>query len=436
MNATVTKNHVATVNIVLQQAGNGSSVTVDSPFIAGISLSDGAPHYGESVLMAASVKDATTAPSLLTYAWSATCDGSPVTGFVPSNSASTTFTPDCKGTASITLKVSDGKIDSSVTFPLTYVPQGTGVTVTLNRFPVVSGFTVFQAQLPLNGETDLGVTATDDETLSYGWSSTCGVLSVITGSNGGNHFTAPNVAGDCTVTVAVTDGLGGKSTRSVILHVGNFSPTIPVFNTIPATIPPSLVSQPFQAQQTSEFGDYISLSPGTGRHAVRATVVMVTWALAANPHFPITLNLYSVSGSVLANIGHVTQSFDLPARPAADPSCSGGRWLASDGCHNGYAVPISFDLSGITLPDSFAYGIAYNTQTYGVTPIGADGPWNSLNVGLIGDGSTASSTTPSVGSDPNPDALLRDWVTSGHAPGLVSETGWTGYAPAVEFFAY
>jgi hypothetical protein len=165
------------------------------------------------------------------------------------------------------------------------------------------------------------------------------------------------------------------------------------------------------------------------------------WAQVADPSFAITLNLYSsVGGSRFAS---VTQNFSLPATPPADPTCplrDDGtgihKWRASDGCHNGFSFPIYFNLAGITLPDSFAYGIAYDTQTYGVAPIGTDGPWNSLNVGLIGDGSTAASTTPSVGSDPDPSALLRSWVTGGHALGFVTEPGWIGYAPAVEFSTY
>lgn len=226
------------------------------------------------------------------------------------------------------------------------------------------------------------------------------------------------------------------------------STALPVFNTIPAVLPPAMPSQPFQAQQTAEFGDYITLAPGTGRHAFKATAVMVTWATVAYSH-PITLNLYSSSGGGLTSIGTRTQTFDIPARPAGDPTCpdtgygAGFAWRASDGkCYNGLAFTITFDLSGVSvvLPDSFAYGLAYNTNTWGYSPIGQPGPYESLNVGVIGDGSAASSTQPSIGTDPHPDTVLRNYWDFAPVPqgytGFVPESGWTGYAPAVEFLAY
>ena len=222
----------------------------------------------------------------------------------------------------------------------------------------------------------------------------------------------------------------------------------PVFDTIPAVLPPHLPSQPFEAQQTNEFGDRVTLAAGTGRHADKATVVMDTWSTTAYSH-PITFNLYSGTSGNLTLIGSKTQTFDIPARPAADSTCpdtgygAGFAWRASDGkCYNGLAFTITFDLSGLSvlLPDSFAYGIAYNTNTWGYAPIGQPGPYESLNVGVIGDGSTVASTQPSIGTDPNPDTCLRNYWDFSSVPqgytGFVPETGWTGYAPAVEFFAY
>ena len=235
---------------------------------------------------------------------------------------------------------------------------------------------------------------------------------------------------------------------TAVVDIALQPPTVPVFDTIPDVLPPNLPSQPFQAQQTAEFGDQIALAPGTGRHPVEATVVMVTWATDAYSH-PITLNLYGVSGGTLAPAGTRTQTFDIPARPAGDPTCpntgygAGFAWRASDGkCYNGLAFTITFDLSGldIVLPDSLAYGIAYDTNTWGYSPVGQPGPYDSLNVAVIGDGSTIPSTTPSVGTDPDPDTVLRNYWNFSSAPagytGLEAETDWTGYAPAVEFFAY
>ena len=225
-------------------------------------------------------------------------------------------------------------------------------------------------------------------------------------------------------------------------------PTVPVFDTLPDVLPPHRPSQPFQAQQTAEFGDQIELAPDTGRHPVEATVLMVTWATVAYSH-PITLNLYGVSGEALTPIATRTQTFDIPARPAANPTCpdtgygAGFAWRASDGhCYNGLAFSITFDLTGldVLLPDSLGYGIAYNTNTWGYDPVGQEGPYDSLNVAVIGDGETASSTQPTVGADPDPDMLRRNYYDFTSDPagytGFEKETDWTGYAPAIEFLAY
>ncbi len=225
-----------------------------------------------------------------------------------------------------------------------------------------------------------------------------------------------------------------------------------VYDSTVSPLPPSLVSQPFQAQQTAEFGDLIQFA-GTSRVLNTVTVTMVTWA----PHsdypemadegwtHPITLNIYSVdnSGPVPA-VGTLlatnTTSFLIPWRPAASPSCTGGRWLADDNiCYNGYAFNITFDMTdpAVTLPDQIIYGIAYNTQTWGYAPIGTPGPYNSLNVGLN------DASGPSVGTDVNPDAVFWNtetaaWYADGGADGVGifrQDTNWTGYVPAVQFTA-
>jgi hypothetical protein len=210
-----------------------------------------------------------------------------------------------------------------------------------------------------------------------------------------------------------------------------------VFDSIPTPTPPNVPSEGFQCCQNSEIGDQISLA-GTARKAVSATVLMSSWSLlsnypgmsAAGYTHPITLNLYSDASHAAAHtpdLGSVTQNVLVPWRPPADPSC-GTAWKASDGkCYNGYAFPIVINLGGMTLPNTFIYGIAYNTQTWGYVPIGAAGPYESLNVGLNG-------TPPiAVGTDVAPGVV---WQSQGNPSGpLAPVTGWTPYTPAVKFKA-
>jgi hypothetical protein len=439
-NAKITKNKMAVVSLVLQQVGNPVvDDTIDSPLISGISVSDGAPYFGEPVELIVTVVDSTTSPAALTYAWTATCEAGPAgIAFDPANAATTTLSTDCKGIARITITVSDGNIVSSVTFPLRYYPQGADVSVALNRWPIFAGFAVDQAQLLPGASTELAVTMSDDEGLAFAWSASCGSLSAAETAAGENSFTAPDAVGDCAITVAASDGIGGSATASVILHVaGPIGLPVPVFTNLPEVLPPNLPSQGFQATQTAEFGDHIQLVAGMGRHGDEATVIMSTWSIEAYSH-PITLTLYeAVDGELGPAFKTVTKVFDMPARPAADPTCTTATaWRAINGnCYNGFAFPITFDLGGVELPDSFIYGISYNTQTWGAEPTGVAGPYTSLNVALVAD-------APTIGVDVDSDAVYWNTMTAGNytLPGPTGtfrkDTAWSGYVPAVEFTAY
>jgi hypothetical protein len=228
--------------------------------------------------------------------------------------------------------------------------------------------------------------------------------------------------------------------------------SVTVFDSIPVPTPFNVPSQPFQAQQTAEFGDAITLA-GTARKAVSVSVLMSNWAKhstyptmsAAGFVHPITINLYSDDAHAVAhdpNLGSFTQNVVISWRPEADPTCPdagygpGFGWRASDGnCYNGYAFPITLSLPGVTLPSTFIYGIAYNTQTWGYAPIGNDGPYTSLNVG------TNTISGPTVGTDNNPDAVYWNTKTgslyadggAGGAGTFRLDTKWTGYVPAVRF---
>ena len=97
------------------------------------------------------------------------------------------------------------------------------------------------------------------------------------------------------------------------------------------------------------------------------------------------------------------------------------------------AFTVTFDFTGTAVPNQIIYGLAFNTQTWGYNPIGAPGPYVSLNFGL-------SSTAPSVGSNPFPDtAYWKHTQTAGnYADGDTGgvgifrrDTNWTPFSGAV-----
>jgi hypothetical protein len=226
-----------------------------------------------------------------------------------------------------------------------------------------------------------------------------------------------------------------------------------IYDSIPGPLPPNVPSLGYQATQSSEFGELIQFS-GTSRGLSQVTVGMSDWALASDyPSFPgfsgptwnhpLTLNLYAVDNSGPnpapgALIATRTQTFAIPWRPPADPTCPGGTaWRASDGnCYNGLAFAVAFDFTGTTVPNQIIYGLAFNTQTWGSNPIGTPGPYVSLNFGL-------AQLLPSVGTNPFPDTAYWNTQTAANyadnGAGGVGifrrDTNWTPFSGAVTFEA-
>jgi hypothetical protein len=220
-----------------------------------------------------------------------------------------------------------------------------------------------------------------------------------------------------------------------------------VYNALPISLPPNLASLGFQATQTAEFGDYIHFG-GTNRVLQTVTVTMSDWAMystyASDDRYsgnltswthPITLNIYEVIPGAPLNqkgalIASVTQDIVIPWRPEPNITECGTAWKADDGqCYNGLAFNATFDMSGldVILPNDIIVAVAYNTQTWGADPIGEEGPYCSLNVGVVG--------TATVGDDDDTDRVF--WNTStassytdGGAAGVGifrEDTNWSPY---------
>lgn len=259
----------------------------------------------------------------------------------------------------------------------------------------------------------------------------------------------------CTSEATAPDdaSLARRSSHVVIPSTGSV-----VYNNIPSPMPNNVPSQGFQCCQTAELGDHVALA-GTARRARSATVLMSSWSLnssypsmdAAGYTHPITLNIYNANTTGAAPalgalIGTVTQTFLIPWRPAADPTCPGGTaWRAGDGsCYNGFAFTIEFDLRSLalTLPDEFIFGVAFNTNSWGYQPIGQPGPYESLNVGTANVGGIG--VPPSIGVDVEPNAAFWNtgvaaWYSDGGAGGTNTfrrDENWLGYSPAARFAAF
>jgi hypothetical protein len=127
----------------------------------------------------------------------------------------------------------------------------------------------------------------------------------------------------------------------------------------------------------------------------------------------------------------------MPYRPSAD-GCGGSTtaWTGPGGaCYNGKAFPITFNFSGVTLPDSAIISVAFNTAHYGAHPIGVTGPYDSLNVG--------TAPAPTVGTAPLTDAYQSSTWAGAYCDNGSAGTGsfrldagcWGGYLPAFKVSA-
>ena len=232
----------------------------------------------------------------------------------------------------------------------------------------------------------------------------------------------------------------GRS-ATALLRVGPGAPTatLPatgatvVYSSVPDPLPDNVASVGFQATSTSEFGDLIRLAPG-GRVVETVTVTLSSGtahssfpsAPAAGYSHPLTVNIYAVDRTTGTpqtglRLASVTQTFLIP-------------WRAESGSPPGVAFNATFALGtlALSLPDEVIVAIAFNTQHYGVAPLGVAGPYESLNVGV-------SDLPPEIGEDVEADALfwqtaVAGFYSDGGAAGvntLRRDTGWAPYRPAL-----
>jgi hypothetical protein len=236
-----------------------------------------------------------------------------------------------------------------------------------------------------------------------------------------------------------------------------------LYDSIPAVMPGGFTSLGYQATSTDEFGDHIQFAL-SGKVLDTVTVSMTNWACgndfkkvdgawvkdrasstpcATTPgdgfDHDLTLNFYTVdTTSGVPQPGTLIDSKTITAlmyyRPSADAdNCPGtDKWYsqADAACYNGYAFNVDFDFSGenLVLPDEIIFGLAYNTQTHGATPLGVAGPYNSLNFSLAN-----VAVAPTTGTNLDPDDAFWDTTYPGYSDTFLRDTDWSPYTPVIRF---
>jgi hypothetical protein len=216
---------------------------------------------------------------------------------------------------------------------------------------------------------------------------------------------------------------------SMMLGIGSASADV-IYSSLPTYAPgTNVISQGYSCCQVSELGDYIGFS-GTARSLTTVTLTLSNWNDAGFTH-PLTLNLYDVAGGPTAGnlLASRTQSIVAPAHT---PNGFGG-----------LAFNVSFDFTGVIVPNQIMYGLTFTTQLSNPSD---PGPWDSLNFGLWNYNTGGDGFTIPVGTD------FDTTANAGGASTIVygrssNSPAWTanpsnaltgldaGYTPAIEFDA-
>ena len=188
-----------------------------------------------------------------------------------------------------------------------------------------------------------------------------------------------------------------------------------------SVLPSNLPSFGVEAYYFNEWGAGATFA-GSARHLSTATVTLSSWACqtgnwtdgscvttpGATYNVPITFKIYNVgpSNTVGSVIVSKTVTFAVPYRPSADAThCTGvnaHKWWDGTACFNGLAHDVTFIFAAETLPDNAIFGISYNSDTNGYSPLhGSNSPTDSLNIAVYPDPGTGPGTpavAPSVGT--------------------------------------
>jgi RTX calcium-binding nonapeptide repeat (4 copies) len=239
-----------------------------------------------------------------------------------------------------------------------------------------------------------------------------------------------------------------------------------IFDYIPSPLPDNVVSYSYESFGVAEAGDQISFSTNGNQTLDNAKVVVSSWACENGTGWaatntvpcvttpgstfpvPITLYIYDPNDDPMSLIDTTMQTFNIPFRPSAsegcEPTVNGHGW--GQDCLLGLAHIITFDLTGVVVPDEIVYGVAWNTASFGYDPIGNGAECGAvqyagcdsslLNLGIEG------TAPPATGTDELPDGAWQnaafagsycDGGTAGINVFRLDDGCWDGFNPLVRF---
>jgi hypothetical protein len=251
-------------------------------------------------------------------------------------------------------------------------PLASGVV--FNNKPVISSFTV-TPQNPGTGNSvtiQCNATDSDNDTLSYNWSATGGVLSSTTTNP--VTWTAPNTAGTYTINVTVSDGYGGsvQGSTSVVVNT-NHPPTITSVVANPTSVSTGAVST-ITCNASDPDGDTLSYTWSATGGTISGTGSQVNWtAPSSSGTYTITCTVSDGKGGTASSSVNVTVT-------------SGGA-NQSPTISSLTANPITVSTGGVSIITCTASDPDGDTLSY---------TWTATGGTISGSGSSVSWTAPNT----------------------------------------
>lgn len=215
-----------------------------------------------------------------------------------------------------------------------------------------------------------------------------------------------------------------------------------VYNNLPSPIPPDVpLSISFSGGAFTQLGNYVLLNSTNNVTVCATSISTILSAHTARSDFPtynattnatinalgwywnITVLIYSLNSTNQSYpapnallYSQTVLSF-IPWRPANNGSCvSNSTWYANGTCYPGISFPVTWAFpSEVSLPANVLVAYTWNTQNAGFNPVGINGPWITLYLGIAG-------APPAIGTNVIPGT---EFVNSSN-PGAYNSAGPTG----------